>query len=114
MIFVLTAIEGNFFNAFFDGPLGDQFAHGSRRGLVAAVLDLPLQLTFDRARGNQGLPRLIVNDLGVEILVAAEKAQPRPGGDPLQLIAYAKSTPFTLKSNSLVMLHDSIFLIFRR
>ena len=78
MELVIAAVEHDLLHARFQGPLGQGLAHGRGGGLVAAVTQVLAEGLIAAAGRNQGLARRVVDDLGVDVLVAAEDRQPRP------------------------------------
>src|SRR5690606_38907150 len=75
MIQITTAVENDLFDSLLDGTLRDELAHrGRNRGLG------PFRRTdFRGERGNldKRTSRLIVDELGVDVIEAATNAQPR-------------------------------------
>ena len=108
VVFVLTTIENHLLDAGLDGSLGNRFAHSRRGRPVSAVANFFSKLGVLRAGAGQGPARLIVNDLGVNILMAAEDAQPRPQGISLQPVAHANCPSLALSYDSSFVFHGLV------
>src|SRR5262245_43810878 len=73
------------------GPAGDELADRLGRGHVGSLL--LLEVLVHGGRGAQGLARLVVDDLGVDVGLAAEDGQARPPGRARQPAADAGPDP---------------------
>src|SRR5689334_363569 len=75
-----AAIEGDFVETRRLCLLGNRFADSFRGGDVAAVLELAADVLLHARRRCQRLAGVVVDDLGVNVLVGAEHAEPRALG----------------------------------
>jgi hypothetical protein len=105
MILVIATIEHDFLNTSLDSPLGDRFANRCRRRLVAAISDAFAQRRIATAGRDERLAGGIVDDLGVNILMAAEDSQPRPDGVALDSVANADRSSLALSQYLSLVLH---------
>jgi hypothetical protein len=74
-------------------PAANRFADGRRRVHIATILNVALQVLIDGASGSQSAAGAVVNDLGVNVLVAAEDRQPRPFAGSPDALPHPISTP---------------------
>src|SRR3989304_6258000 len=107
MVLVGTAIEANGGNTRLGGPLGQRFADGLGRLLVAAVLELGGELLVARRSAGERLAVEIVDDLGGNVLVAARDAQSRPLVRAAGALADAKCASLALASDFLLTFHGT-------
>ena len=106
MKLVITAVEYDLLNARFQSPLSDGLAYGCCGGLVAAITQILPKNLITATDRNQGLTLGVIDNLGVNVLVAAKNRQTRPGSVTLQAVADADRPPLTLSQYLSLMLHD--------
>src|SRR5690606_38796552 len=87
VILIATALEADLVNTGGPGPLGHQPADDRGGGLVAAVAGLLAEARLEGAGRGEGGRRVVVDDLRVDVLGAAEDRQPGPLGVAVQLLA---------------------------
>src|SRR5208283_2019779 len=75
VVLVASAVEANLVNTGLLGAFGDDAADDRRGGLVAAVLQLGLDLGVDGTGRDQRGGALVVDHLGVNVLGASEDGQ---------------------------------------
>src|SRR5689334_10519285 len=93
MVLVASAVEANLVNAGLLGPLGHDAADYGGGRLVAAVLDLGLDVGLHGAGRDQRRPGLVIDHLGVDVLRAAEDRQAGTFGRPREPIADVPLAP---------------------
>src|SRR5207244_1862642 len=95
VILVMAAVERRLGNALFLGRLGDLLADHLRRLDVAARLEARSNVGNRAARRSQRDAGQVVDELGVNVLRAAEDGQPRPlgGADGLAPDVIAAAQP---------------------
>jgi hypothetical protein len=93
MILVASAVEANLVNTGVLGPLGNDTADEGRRGFVSTVFELTADLGVHRARRDEGRGRIVIDELGVNVLRATEDRQPRPESSTEESIADPALTP---------------------
>src|SRR5262249_20358628 len=80
VIHVASPVEDDALEAARLGPLGEQRTHGLGGVHVAARPVLPPELLAPAVRGDQRARGVVVDELGVDVIEAAEHRQPRPRG----------------------------------
>src|SRR5262245_14073454 len=90
-----AAVEDHRLHALVLGAGGDELADGLGCFQVGATLGLALALEVlvERRRRAEGLPRLVVDHLRVDVRLAAEHRQPRAPGSARDLLADAVLDP---------------------
>src|SRR5690606_16321903 len=74
---VAAPVEDDLADAGLQGPLADEPAHFPRRVHVAGLGQPAAELRIEGRRGDQGLAGVVADDLGVDVLQAAEHRQAR-------------------------------------
>src|SRR5690606_11184036 len=77
---VAAPVEDDLADAGLQGPLADEPAHFPRRVHVAGLGQPAAELRIEGRRGDQGLAGVVADDLGVDVLQAAEHRQERARG----------------------------------
>src|SRR5262245_47620203 len=106
VVLVMAAVEGDLLDALGNRPLSDGLADRLGRLLVAAVLDLRSQVGVLRARRDQRLAAVVVDDLARQVFVTAIDHQPRPLGRATNPFANAELPPRSLTTQVSVLVHD--------
>ena len=103
MVSELPSIEGHVLDSRLDRP----FSHSLTDGFGGVTIPAG-PITFGRTCSHQGPPRLVIDHLGVDVLVAAKDTQPRtPGTIPSHTVVYAEAPSPTSDRDSFLRFHDS-------
>jgi len=108
VVLVMPAVEGRLGDALGLGLFGDLLADRDRPLEIAALGRLVAFLYGHAARGPQGHALAVVDELGVDVLVAAKDGQPRPRRRAVNPAADVLPSPQLLQALRLLMVHDSL------
>ena len=111
---VPPSVEGHLLDPRLQRFLRDRLAQDRRRLAVPPVADLLAELRVHRAGGNQRAALSVVDNLGRNVFVAAENAQPRPARISLDAVADSKPAPEALAADSLFVFHVFVSLVVGR
>ncbi len=100
-------IESDLRDAGFEGFFGDGFTDLSGSFAVSTESDFGLQGLVVRSGGNQRLTLAIIDNLHVDVLVAAEHAKSRPCRIPFDGIGDAERPPFFLEVEFFELFHGT-------
>jgi hypothetical protein len=101
---VLSAVETNLLDASIDCHTGDGLADVGCRLLISSVLDRRPQRPIASTGRGQGLARFVIDNLAVNVLMAAEHAQPRPRRRSVERAANSLPPPLLLTLDRLFVI----------
>ena len=105
MILAMTAVERHLLDPSGLSALGDYFTHGFGCLAVATVLDRASDFFVHGARRGQRFARLVVDQLHVDMFVAARNAQSRPIPGAADTLSHAKSSTLASLTNFPFVVH---------
>jgi hypothetical protein len=105
VISVPAAIEGHLSNSLHPRPFGENLTDDRRRRPVAADLELVHNGLIQAARRTDRPAALVIDQLGADVLQAAENAQPRPLGSTEHPAANSSLPPLSTHNLQYRRLH---------
>jgi hypothetical protein len=111
VIFAMSSVEGDKVDPGCFGAGRNRLADGRGGVPVSAVADVFLQVGIQCAGRGQGRALRVVDQLGVNVFVAAENRQPRPLGRAADRLAHAPSAALSQASYCSFVNHFSFSAI---
>src|SRR5207248_1576842 len=100
MVTIATAVERDLFNSLFEGADGEGLADLHGRRLVSAILPFGADFDFGGTGRHEGVSSLVVDDLGINMLIAAEDRKPRAQAAAADVLADAPRPDLPLMLNA--------------
>lgn len=112
VILAASSIEDDFFDTFVEGSFGDRFSDFLGTIAIAAIGARSTERLLDRACRNEGDTLGIVDDLHVNMFIAAKNRQSRSAvRRPPDLISYAEISTFPAFGEFLTCSHCRLKLV---